>query len=51
MFYGVSVSLGLWLIGVPHPLLWGLLAFVLRFIPYVGPAMAAAMPIIIAVAE
>jgi predicted PurR-regulated permease PerM len=50
-FYGVSVSIGLWLIGVPHPLLWGLLAFVLRFIPYVGPAMAAALPIIIAVAS
>ncbi len=51
VFYGVSVSLGLWLIGVPHPLLWGLLAFILRFIPYVGPAMAAAMPIIVAVAS
>ena len=50
-FYGISVSLGLWLIGVPHPLLWGLLAFVLRFIPYVGPAMAAAMPILIAIAD
>ena len=50
-FYGISVSIGLWLIGVPHPLLWGLLAFVLRFIPYVGPAMAAIMPIIIAVAD
>jgi predicted PurR-regulated permease PerM len=50
-FYGVSVSIGLWLIGVPHPLLWGLLAFVLRFIPYVGPAMAAALPIIVAVAS
>ncbi|MGE5778379.1 MAG: AI-2E family transporter [Hyphomicrobiales bacterium] len=49
-FYGTSVSVGLWLIGVPHPFLWGLLAFVLRFIPYVGPAIAAGMPIIIAVA-
>lgn len=50
-FYGISVSIGLWLIGVPHTMLWGLLAFVLRFIPYVGPAMAAIMPIIIAVAD
>ena len=49
-FYGTAVSVGLWLIGVPHPWLWGLLAFVLRFIPYVGPAVAAGMPIIIAVA-
>ena len=49
-FYGTAVSVGLWLIGVPHPLLWGLLAFVLRFVPYVGPAVAAGMPIIIAVA-
>jgi predicted PurR-regulated permease PerM len=44
-FYGTAVSVGL-----PHPLLWGLLAFVLRFIPYFGPAVAAGMPIIIAVA-
>jgi predicted PurR-regulated permease PerM len=49
-FYGVMTGIGLWLIGVPHPLLWGLLAAVLRFIPYIGPAMAAGMPIIVAIA-
>ena len=32
--YGVGVGAGLWLLGVPYPLLWGVAAGVLRFIPY-----------------
>lgn len=43
--YGIPVALGLWLIGLPNALLWGLLATLLRFIPYVGPWVAALMPI------
>lgn len=50
MFYGVSVGFGLWLIGVPHPLLWGLLGGALRFVPYVGPIAAAILPTVVAVA-
>jgi predicted PurR-regulated permease PerM len=42
--FGVAVGLGLFLVGVPFAILWGLLAAVLRFIPYVGPVMAALMP-------
>jgi predicted PurR-regulated permease PerM len=43
--FGISVGLGLYLIGVPNAILWGILAAALRFIPYIGPWIAAAMPI------
>jgi predicted PurR-regulated permease PerM/CheY-like chemotaxis protein len=42
--YGTAVGLGLFLIDLPYAILWGLLAAVLRFIPYVGPWIAALMP-------
>lgn len=38
---GVAVSLVLWLIGVPSPLLWGALAGLLNFVIYIGPAVMA----------
>ena len=43
--FGISVGIGLYLIGVPNAILWGILATVLRFIPYIGPWIAAAMPL------
>jgi len=43
--FGTAVGVGLYLIGVPNPALWGILATILRFIPYLGPWLAAAMPI------
>jgi predicted PurR-regulated permease PerM len=43
--YAVPVAIGLFFIGVPNAILWGLLAGVLRFIPYIGPWIAAAFPI------
>ena len=48
--YGVPIGFGLWLIGVPNAALWGLLAAVLRFIPYLGPWLAALFPIALAFA-
>lgn len=33
---GVCVAIALWLIGVPHPFFWGLMTFLLRYIPYIG---------------
>jgi predicted PurR-regulated permease PerM len=45
VLYGVPVGIGLYFIGVPSPILWGLLATVLRFVPYVGPVIAASFPI------
>lgn len=41
--FGLLVALGLWLIGVDYAALWGFLAAVLRFVPYVGPIAAAAL--------
>ncbi|MGV3533805.1 MAG: AI-2E family transporter [Chthoniobacteraceae bacterium] len=48
--YGIPVAVGLYFIGVPNALLWGALAIVLRFIPYVGPWIAAAFPIALSLA-
>jgi predicted PurR-regulated permease PerM len=42
--FGVTVAAVLFLIGVPYSLLWGFMAIVLRFIPYIGPWLAAIMP-------
>ena len=43
--FGVLVAIGLYFIGVPSAILWGILATALRFIPYIGPWIAAAAPI------
>ena len=48
--FGIVVALGLWLIGLPYAFLWGFLAGCLRFIPYVGTWMAAALPIALSLA-
>jgi predicted PurR-regulated permease PerM len=48
--FGVVIGVGLWLIGIPSPILWGILAAVLRFVPYIGAAIAAAFPLVLAVA-
>jgi predicted PurR-regulated permease PerM len=46
--YGIIVGLGLYFIGIPNPWLWGFLAGILRFLPYVGPPLAALLPILLA---
>jgi len=43
--FGIAVGTGLYLIGLPNAILWGILAATLRFIPYIGPWIAAAMPV------
>jgi predicted PurR-regulated permease PerM len=48
--FGLVVGLGLWAIGVPLAILWGVLAGLLRFIPYVGPAISFAMPLVFSIA-
>jgi len=48
--YGIPVAIGLYFIGVPNAILWGAFAAVLRFIPYAGPWIAAAFPIILSLA-
>jgi predicted PurR-regulated permease PerM len=42
--FGVLIAVGLYFIGLPSPILWGFLAAVLRFIPYIGPWIAATAP-------
>lgn len=48
--YGIPLGVGLYFIGVPNALLWGLLATLLRFIPFVGPWVAAFFPISLSIA-
>ena len=48
--YGVPIGIGLYFIGIPNALLWGFLATVLRFVPYLGPWVAAAFPIFLSLA-
>jgi predicted PurR-regulated permease PerM len=43
--FGLAIFVGLWLIGVDYPLLWGFLAATLRYIPYLGPWAAAMLPL------
>jgi predicted PurR-regulated permease PerM len=48
--FGVLIGFGLFLIGLPSPILWGLLAALLRFVPYVGAITAAILPVALAAA-
>lgn len=50
VIYAVPIGLGLWFIGVPNAMLWGLLTLVLRFVPYIGTVLAAAFPMFLAFA-
>lgn len=43
--YGIPLGIGLYMIGVPGAFLWALLATILRFIPYLGPVIAAVFPL------
>lgn len=47
--YGLAVGIGLYLVGVPYSFLWGFLAAVLRFLPYVGPWVAAVLPLTLSI--
>jgi predicted PurR-regulated permease PerM len=47
---GIPIGIGLWLIGVPNPVLWGMLSIVLRFVPFIGPVIAAAFPLVLSIA-
>jgi predicted PurR-regulated permease PerM len=49
--FGVIIGLGLWMIGAPFAVLWGCLAAMLRFIPYVGPAVSFILPLVFSFAH
>ncbi|MFD0935362.1 AI-2E family transporter, partial [Methylobacterium trifolii] len=46
--FGLVIGVGLWLIGLPSPTLFGVIAAILRFVPYVGAAIGALLPLVIA---
>jgi predicted PurR-regulated permease PerM len=48
--FGVTIAIGLFVLGLPFALTWGALAALLRFIPYVGAWVAAALPILVSLA-
>jgi predicted PurR-regulated permease PerM len=48
--YGLAVGLVLSVLHVPYPLVWAVLGAALRFIPYVGPVLAAGGPILVSLA-
>jgi predicted PurR-regulated permease PerM len=48
--FGVIIGTGLWWIGVPNPALWGIIAALLRFLPYIGAPLAALFPAMLAIA-
>jgi predicted PurR-regulated permease PerM len=48
--FGLVITIGLTLIGVPSPILWGIVGAVLRFVPYIGAVIAAGFPLAIAAA-
>lgn len=48
--YALPITAGLWLLGIPNALLWGGLTLVLRFVPYIGPAIGMIMPMLLTLA-
>lgn len=48
--FGMFIACGLWLIGIPNPVLWGILAGLMRFVPFIGSFIAAAFPVALAAA-
>ena len=48
--FGLLIALGLWAIGLPSPFLWGIIAGLMRFIPYIGAIIGVILPLIIAFA-
>ena len=48
--FGLAITIGLWLIGVPSPVLWGIFAGLMRFVPYIGALLAGSLPVALAAA-
>jgi predicted PurR-regulated permease PerM len=48
--FGVLVAAGLWIIGVPSPILWGIFSALMRFVPYIGGFISAVPPLALAAA-
>jgi predicted PurR-regulated permease PerM len=48
--YALPITIGLWILGIPNAILWGLLTLVLRFVPYIGPVIGMILPLFLALA-
>jgi predicted PurR-regulated permease PerM len=46
--FAILIGLGLWCLGIPGSFLWGALAGILRFIPYIGPILGMVFPLALA---
>ena len=47
--FGLLVGIGLFLVGIPSSFVWGVLAGVLRFIPFIGPILGLIFPLALAI--
>jgi predicted PurR-regulated permease PerM len=48
--FGILIGIGLFFIGVPNPVLWGILATLMRFVPYIGSLISGVLPVALAAA-
>ncbi|WP_203072515.1 AI-2E family transporter [Falsiroseomonas ponticola] len=48
--FGAFMGMALFVIGVPQPILWGILTGLMRFVPFVGTFVAVAFPLLLALA-
>ncbi len=48
--FGIAIAVGLYFIGIPNAVFWGLLGMGLRFLPYIGPWLAAVFPVALSIA-
>ena len=48
--FGLMIGVSLWLAGLPNPVLWGILAALMRFVPFLGIFIAIGPPLLLAVA-
>ncbi|MGU3361725.1 AI-2E family transporter [Methylobacterium sp. M6A4_1b] len=48
--FGLVVGIGLYVLGVPNPVLWGIFSALMRFVPYVGAFVSALFPLALAAA-
>ena len=48
--FAAFIAAGLWFVGLPNPLLWGILAGLMRFVPFIGSFIALVPPFLLALA-
>ena len=51
MLTGLIIAVALWLIGVDYPVLWGVLAFMLNFVPSIGSIIAAVPAVLLSIVQ